>query len=307
MRKALLHTILFLVFLAGMVVATPLEAAAGANADTTPMSTQAQAIALLDKLGTIQQSPHWPNVHPAAFMQNLRKDVEQPFSIYEGRSTNFCGYAALSFLPLHYDPLGFVGFMVKMYQEGKAVYGKAYFEPSKEVKRGAGRLVFKGELDIRPADQMWFMVLADHFKGYLNIFDPHYNPGDENRLWAAVNLAKFCRMIRTLFNYNVSAVGSDLFRPGVRDMYEYLSERLKTGHLALFVNNPGLYRKDHHKLKVGVPTHYIILLNVEEMGDRIACTYWDYGGRTMQLLSPDILKRIVFGIIHITRKSADAQ
>jgi hypothetical protein len=307
LRRANTHNIIFLISLVAMAAASPLRSIAGPQTDTTPSSTPAQALDYLAKTGMIQQSIHWPNVHPTAFLQNLRKDIEQPFSIYEGRSTNFCGYAALSFLPLHYDPLGFVVFMVKMYQEGKGVYGKAYFEPSKEVKLGAGRLVFKGELDIRPADQLWFMVLADHFKGYLNIFDKNYSPGDENRMWAAVNLAKFCRMIRILFNYNVDAVGSDLFRPGIRDMFEYLSDRLKTGYLALFVNNPSLYRKNHHALKIGVPTHFIILLNVEEIDDKIACTYWDYGGRTMQLLSPDFLKKIVFGIIHITPKSQDAQ
>jgi hypothetical protein len=284
-----------------------IPAAAQSNTqDTTPLSSQKQALDFLDKLGFIKQSTHWPTVTPVAFMENLRKNIVSPLTIYEGRSTNFCAYAALSYLPLHDDPLGFVQFMVKIYSEGKALYGKAYFEPGKEVREEAGTLRFKGELDIRPADQLWFFTLADHFKGYLNFFDKHFNNGDENRMWAAVNLTKFNRMIRVLFNYRVASVGSDLFRPGIRDIFEYLSERLQTGNVALFVNNPSLYRKDHKRIKISVPTHFIILLNVEEVGDKIAFTYWDYGGRTMQLFAPSFLKKIIFGVSHITKKTNGA-
>ncbi len=271
--------------------------------DTTPLSSQKQALDFLNKVGVLKQSIHWPNVPPAVFLENLRKNIVSPLTIYEGRSTNFCAYAALSYLPLHDDPLGFVQFMVKIYREGRALYGKAYFEPGKEVREEAGTLRFKGELDIRPADQLWFFTLADHFKGYLNIFDKQFHNGDENRMWAAVNLAKFNRMIRVLFNYHVKSVGSDLFRPGIRDIFEYLSDRLQTGNVALFVNNPSLYRKNHKRIRLTVPTHFIILLNVEEVGDKIAFTYWDYGGRSMQLFSPSFLKKIIFGVSHITKKT----
>jgi hypothetical protein len=276
--------------------------------DTTPLSTQKQALAYLDKQGELKASSFWPSVAPAVFMQNLRKNVEVPLSIYEGRSTNFCAYAALSYLPLHDDPLSFVTFMITLYKDGKAVYGTEYFEPSREVKLAAGTLTFKGELDIRPADQLWFLALADHFKGYLNFLDKHFNAGDENKMWAAVNFSKFNRMVRKLFNYKVDAVGSDLLRPGVRDMYEYLSERIKTGTVALFLNNLHLYKKKHTKLKLGVPTHFVILLGIEEIEeDKIAITYWDYGFRSRQVLTPQFLKKIIFGISHSTKKTADAK
>lgn len=281
--------------------------AAVTGADTTPTSTPAQALAYLDQLPALSQSAHWPNVKPDLFILNLRKDVTQPLSLYEGRSTNFCAYAALSYLPLHHDPLRFVQFLTDIYLNGKSRYGKAVFEPTPEVKLAAGTLRFKGELDIRPADQLWFLVLADHFKGYLNFFDKQFNPGDENKLWAAVNFAKFNRMIRTLFNLRVSAIGSDLARPGIRDIYQYLSERLQQGNLALFVNNLSLYKKNHTKLRLGVPTHFVILLKLEWVDDRIAVTYWDYGGRSLQLLSPAFLKRIIFGISLITPKTAHDQ
>jgi hypothetical protein len=272
--------------------------------DTTPFSTTQAALAYLDSIGSFQQSTYWPNVHPAPFMANLRKNVKEPLTIYEGISTNFCAYAALSYLPLHNDPLNFVRFMSTIYNKGTAMYGKEYFEPTEEVKQSAGRLSFKGELDVRPADQLWFMVLADHFKGYLNFFDHHFDMGDENTFWASVNYAKFNRMIRKLFHYKTDAVGSDLVRPGIRDIYQYLSERLKTGNVALFVNNPSLYKKNHSKIRLGIPTHYIILLRVEMVDDKIAFTYWDYGGKSLQLLKPEFLKKIIFGISHITPVTA---
>lgn len=273
--------------------------------DTTPLSTKQQAIDFLDKQKDLQQSKFWPNVQPALFLQNLRRNVEVPLSIYEGRSTNFCAYSAMSYLPLHDDPLTFVTFLVKLYSQGKAVYGIEYFEPSREIKLAAGTLIFKGELDVRPADQIWFLSLADHFKGYLNFLDKHYNQGDENKMWAAVNFSKYNRMVRNLFNYKVDAIGSDIFRPGVRDIFEYLSDRLQTGTVALFVNNLDLYKKNHTRLKFSVPTHFVILLGVEETDDdKIAITYWDYGFRSRQVLSEKFLKKIIFGISHATKKTA---
>ncbi len=265
------------------------------------------ALDFLDKQGVLEPSKFWPNVAPAAFLLNIRKNIENPLGIYEGRSTNFCAYAAISYLPLHYDPLGYTKFLIKIYKEGKAVYGKEYFEPTAEVKIAAGTLSFKGELDVRPADQLWFLALADHFKGYLNWLDRRFNPGDENKMWAAVNFSKFNRMVRRLFNYRVNAIGSDLLRPGVRDEFEYLSERLQTGSVALFVNNLDLYKKSHTMIKVGVPTHFIILLDIAEVDDKIAITYWDYGGRSRQLLSPKFLDKIIFGISHITQKTQDGR
>ncbi len=275
--------------------------------DTGSITTQIHALQFIEKKADLQQSKYWPNVHPIAFLQNLKKNIEHPLSLYEGSSTNFCGYAALSYLPLHNDPLGYLRFMLQLYSEGKAQYGKENFEPSKEVMQAAGTLSFKGELDVHPADQLWFLALADHFKGYVNFFDKHYDAGNENTMWASVNFGKFNRMIRKLFNYRVTAVGSDLIRPDIRDVFDYLSERIKTGTVALFVNNLDLYKKNHSKVKLMIPTHYVILLDIREVGDKIAITYWDYGGKTLQIVSPAFLKRIVFGISYITPKNIDAQ
>lgn len=305
-----LHLTYFRLFFAGifalMGCIETCTAAVGIDADTSPYSLPQQALHYLKTQEGLQQSAHWPHVSPNAFLENLKADIRSPLRMHEGRSTNFCAYAALSYIPLHDDPLTFVQFMVTIYKQGYAQYGKARINPSKEVKAAAGTLTFKGELDIRPADQLWFLSLADHFKGYLNIFDHHYDPGNENTFWASVNLAKFNRMIRKLFNYRVKAIGSDLIRPGVHDIYQYLSERLETGYVGLYVNNPFLYKKNHAAIRLNIPTHFIILLKVEEVGDKIAFTYWDYGGRSLQLLSPRFLKKIIFGISHITPKKANA-
>lgn len=279
----------------------------GNNRDTTPFSTAKEALEFLAQQTKLTQSSYWPNIKPATYLENLKKNIQQPLSLYEGTSTNFCAYAALSYLPLHDDPLTFVRFMLTLYQKGKARYGKVLIRPSASVRQAAGTLSFKGELDIRPADQLWFLVLADHFKGYLNLFDHHYDKGNENTFWAAVNFSKFNRMIRRLFNYRVDAVGSDLIRPGIRDIYLYLSERLASGYVALYVNNPFLYKKNHAAIRFNIPTHFIILLNIEEVGDKLAITYWDYGGLSLQMLSPTFLRKIIFGVAHITPKLSDEE
>lgn len=272
------------------------------NTDTTAFSSTNAAIALLEKEKGLQQSKYWPNVEPQKYIENLRANLIDPFSLYEGRNTNFCSYAAMSYLPLQFDPKGFVQFMIDIYKNGKAKMGKVHFFPSFEVRKAAGTLRYKGELDIRPADQLWFLTLADQFKGYLNVFDHHFDMGDEDKLWAAVNFSKFNRMIRRLFNYHTESVGSDLVRPGFRNIYKYLHERISTGTTFLFVNNLFLYKKRHTGIIPGLPTHFIVLLDISETDGMINITYWDYGKRTFRQITPDFLRKIVFGITHCTKK-----
>lgn len=277
------------------------------QADTTPVSSQKQAIAYLSQLKELKKSALWPNVPPALFLQNITGNITTPLSLYEGNNTNFCGYAALSYFALNEDPLTYVKFMVKLYEEGTAQYGKACFKPSAEVRQAAGTLKFKGILDIHPADQLWFLSLADHFKGYINFFDHHYNPGDENGFWASVNYAKFNRMIKTLFNFKGHARGSDLLRPHVGDLYTYIKEDMETGITVLYLNNAFLTKKKHNSIKPRTPTHYVILLGLERTNDLLTITYWDYGFRSVRQLSPAFFRKIVFGISHFTRKLKDVQ
>jgi hypothetical protein len=195
--------------------------------------------------------------------------------------------------------------MLAIYQDGKATWGAVHFDPSPEIRKAAGTLRFKGILDIRPADQMWFLLLADHFRSYLNFFMPHFRSGSEDTFWAAVSYGKFNRIIRQLFGYKVQAKGSDLIRPGISDLYGTLERNVKTGITFLYVNNTYLHKKDHNKFKGSFPTHFIVLTDirrVEGQDDWIDIVYCDYGGRTLRQVSLRFLKKIIFGVTLCTKE-----
>jgi len=270
--------------------------------DTLKTSTQQQALAFLNEINDLQPSKIWPNIKPAKFLQNLKTTIYNPISIYPGNGTNFCGYGAITYLFLLDDPLGYTKLLLQLYREGKAVFGATRFDPSQAVKKQAGLLRYKGILDIRPAEQMWYLTLADHFKGYLNFFNGKYDPDDEDKFWASVNYAKFNRMVRKLLRYNVKARGADLIRPRVGDQYKYISERMKTGTVVLFINNRIVHKKNHVRIKLGVPTHFIVAEKISLENDLITLVYWDYGAKTQLQLSPAFIKRIIFGITYCTKK-----
>jgi len=280
--------------------------AAAQTADTTATSSATEAVAFLDQVKDLEQSPWWPAVAPQKFLNNLRIDVTEPLSFYEGSNTNFCSYAALTYLPLHDNPLGFVQFMLQLYKDGTATYGRSKFEPSQPIKDAAGKLQFHGMLDIRPADQMWILCLADHFKGYINFFNRRFNMGDESTFWASTNLSKFNRMVRNLFNYKTVAVGSDLIRPRVHDLYEYITDKMKTSTVVVYLNNTYLRKKNHNRLRSGLPTHYIIIIDMSKTPDGlINFVYWDYGFRTQRQVTPAFFHKLVFGITSCTKKTSN--
>ena len=167
--------------------------------------------------------------------------------------------------------------------------------------QAAGTLKFKGVLDIRHAEQMWFLVLADHYKGYLNFFDKKFNEGDENTFWAATNLAKFDRMVSEMCSTHVKAVGSDLIKPWVKDVYGYLAKRIDSNIVSLYINNRIIHKKNHDKIKFSIPTHFIILRQIRKERDMITLRYWDYGGETEMQITSRTLKKIIFGIITIDK------
>lgn len=271
--------------------------------DSIRYSTKQQALAFLDSVGRLDPSPHWPNVDPQLFLQNLRTFATTPLRFYEGKGTNFCAYSALTFIPLNYDPLGFSRFMITLYKDGKARMGKVLIKPGKAVRREAGLIKYKGALDISPAGQIWFLSLADHFKGYLNFFNRRFNKGDENTLWASTNFAKFNRMLRRLFDLKVHAKGSDLIRPWIKDTYEYLTEISGNGPVFLFLNNRLLVRKRHVTTRFGIPTHFVLLLDIyKSADDKINIVYWDYGKKTLQQVDKALLEKIIFGITDVSFK-----
>ena len=175
--------------------------------------------------------------------------------------------------------------------------GKVVFRPSEAIKKEAGLLKYKGALDISPAGQIWFLILADHFKGYLNFFNRGFDKGDENTLWASTNFAKFNRMLRKLFDLKVHARGSDLIRPWISNTYSYLNNLSKKGPVFLYLNNRLLYKKKHIVTRFGIPTHCVLLLDIYKTTDnKINIIYWDYGKKTLQQVNSRLLRKIIFGI-----------
>lgn len=274
--------------------------------DPLATSTQQQAIDYIGGIKALEPSLHWPSIKPALFLQNLKTNIYQPLSVYAGNSTNFCGYGALTYLFLQDDPLGYAKLLMELYKEGRAVFHGVVLDPSPAVKKAAGRLRFKGTLDIRPAEQMWFLSLAGHYKGYVNLFNRRYDPGDENKFWASCNFAKFNRMVRNLLRYKVKAKGADIARPHIDDLYQYISKKLETGIVVLYINNRIVHKKNHVVIKLGIPTHFVVLEKISQQDDLITLVYWDYGHRTLLQLSPAFLKRIVFGVTYCTKKTTDA-
>ena len=282
-------------------ITVPVAAFRG-NSDSTRNSTLEDAANYLRTLPKPDSSIFWPNIKPEYLLENLKLYVQRPAYAFESRNTNFCGYTALSFVTLDHDPLGFVKLLVQLYKEGKAQMGRAVFEPSEAVRQMAGNLKYKGMLDINPATQMWFLTLADHFKGYLNFFNKRYDRGDENKLWAATNFAKFNRMLRQLFDWKVQGRGADLIRPTVDDLYVFLEKKLKKGTVFLYLNNRLLYKKRHVATRFGIPTHYVLLLDISRENDTIHITYTDGGRKTSQQISTGLLKKIIYGITFCTER-----
>ncbi len=277
----------------------------GPGKDSLPTSTQFEAIGFIDQIKDLAPSAFWPNIKPALFLQNIKSDIKQPISIYPGNGTNFCAYGALTYLFLQDDPLGYTKLLLQLYREGKATFRNILFDPSPAVKKAAGQLKFKGIMDIHPADQMWFLTLAGHYKGYLNLFNRKYDPGDENKFWASCNYAKFNRMVKDLLPYKVRSKGSDLIRPPAGDLYQYINDKMEKGTVVLFINNRIVHKKDHRTIKLGVPTHFIVAERISMINDIITLVYWDYGHKTQLQLSAPFFKRIVFGITYCTKKETD--
>ena len=274
--------------------------------DSTVTSTQQQALAYISTIQHLSSSTFWPNIKPAPFLQNVKENILKPKSIYPVNGTNFCGYGALTYLFLKDNPMGYAKLILALYQNGKATFNNSRFTPSTAIKKEAGLLKYKGILDIHPADQLWFLSLADHFKGYLNFFNRKFDPGDEDKFWASVNYSKFNRMARCMLNYEVAAKGADLIRPFIKDEFAYISEKLKTGPVVLFINNRIVHKKNHVTIKLAVPTHFIVVEKINKANGLITMVYWDYGGKTQLQLSTAFFKRIIFGISNLTKKQKDA-
>ncbi len=273
-------------------------------AQHTPQSTAAEALNYLHSLGPLTQSDVWPHINPVLFMKNVESNVAHPQGLYQGISTNFCSYAALSYILILNDPLGYARAMVQLYQDGYAYYRKVKLVAGSSVRRYAGTFQLKGKMDINPADQLWFLTLVEVFKGYLNVLDMYYNPGNENTLWAATNYAKFNGMARNLLGYKTTAFGSDLIHPSNIRIVEQIQALQKRGYVILFYDHERAYKRTHLRFaQFHMPTHFIVVRKlVYTDDDTITIQYWDYGSETEQSMPLTKFRNIVYGITLIEKK-----
>ena len=246
-------------------------------------------------------SPHWPQVDTGLLLTNIRQNISRPTTINQGKSTNFCGYAAFTHIMLVYHPELYADVVLNLYQHGQAQLGSKRLKPSEAVRTVAGTFSGKGDLDERHADQLLFLTLADQFKGYLNFFDKHYQPGDENRIWAATNFRKFNHLLRQLGHVAVDAAGSDLIRPWKGNFYDYLREQQRQGLVMIYLNSKLLHPTRHSLFKLRAPTHFVVLYRLSKQEDLITFQYWDYGLRTVQLIPEKRFHKLIFGISTIKR------
>ena len=264
----------------------------------TPQLEQerARALQLLSHTDTIRQSIHWPHVTPKSYFENVKKNISSPLLLSTGSGTNFCAFGAVSYTSLMNEPERYATCMVDLYIYGEALYRHVRLSPSRPIKEAAGTLTYQGSLDKRPADQVWFLTLADRFKGYLNIFNLRYHPGDENTMWAATNLAKFNRMLRRLCKYKIGSHGFDIIRPGRRNLTAFFTEKLKQGEVYLYLNNTILRRKTHNRIRQKLPSHYVVLLALTANAEGLtSIQYWDGEYRTIKELTSRQLRQVLFG------------
>jgi hypothetical protein len=264
----------------------------------------ARADSLLSAADTTAISAYWPNVQPKYFFDNIRQNLAHPNAIHQGRATNFCGYAAFTHLLVKYRPDLYVESLLNLYRNNSTQLANGLWTVSPAVSKAAGTLSQKGELDVHHADQLWFLALADHFKGYMNITDHHYDPGDENKIWAGTNFSKFNKMLRAFSNSKQAAKGSDFIRPMVGDRYTYLSEQLSRGVVLLFINNKHLYPHKHSAFTLRAPTHFIVLYSIAKQGNLFQLQYWDYGYRTELIITEKRLYKLIFGITSLHKAKA---
>src|SRR5258707_4614041 len=105
----------------------------GFTISTFANSTPQQALDLLKNTKLPDSSVWWPNIKGNLFLENLKANINFPLKIYQGSNTNFCGYAALSYLPLQNDPVTYTRFMLTLYLDGKATWNNIHFNPSPEI------------------------------------------------------------------------------------------------------------------------------------------------------------------------------
>lgn len=264
-----------------------------------------KALELLAIVDTTKTSQYWPNIKPAYFFSNIRQNILNPGIINQGNNTNFCSYAAITHLLIKYEPDSYTEMILSLYFTGRTkLYSSKIIKPSQKTRESAGLLNNNGQLNILHANQLWFLSMADEFKGYLNLFNNNYDTGDENTFWASTNYSKFNKMLREFGGYKVNAIGSDLLRPwkSTENMYQYIVNMLDTGLVMLYLNNKLMYPHKFSGVSFPTPTHFVVLYELRKVNDMIEIKYWDYGLKTEQLITMKRFKKSIYGISSITKR-----
>lgn len=256
----------------------------------------------LKKIEAARQKPKsqvWPHLEKNWFFDNLVLNVRQPLYLNQGKPTYFCGYAALTHYILLWNPEFYVDKILELYFKGSTEVSDRTLNSSDEIRQAAGTLYNKGKMDIRHADQMWFLVLADNYKGYLNNKDKTFDMGDENNFWAASNYKKFNNMLRSLTQKEIHAKGADLIGPVFLNYGKFIQNISKDHTVILYLNNKALYPNKFFRFILPTPTHFVVLYQMEEKEGHYVLDYWDYGLRTKMNLKKRKLRRLVYGITYI--------
>ncbi len=259
-----------------------------------------KALALVEKAElSFRNDSIWPNVNPQWFFRNIKENLKNPLYLNQGKPTNFCGYAAITHFMILDNPINYAQLLLDLYQKGEAQLITQKLIPSQEVKAAAGLIYNKGQMDISHADQLWFLALADGFKGYLNWFNKKYNPGDENTFWASSNLRKFNRILREVCVREIHCKGSDLIRPAIGNRYDFIKDKSNNHTLLLYLNNKKLYPSKFFRFVPPSPTHFVVLYNMDEIEGYYVLDYWDYSLRTKTKVKKEKFQKLIYGITYI--------
>lgn len=265
--------------------------------DITQVSNKTQALAFLNEVDGLLTSRYWVNVNPALFIKNMRHNLEHPEGLYQGKRTNFCGYSALTYLLIKYDPLGYVTHMTDLYAHGETRFRKMYLKPTLDVRNEAGVMMSRRNLDSQHADQMWFLTLADQYKAYLNSWDDRFQPGKENTIWAAVTYYKFNQMVVDILGVHTPKTHISLIRGNHPDMIPKLFTALEESEVVLFVDKN--FKRSQWK-RYFLPSHFLVLKSLAPLNaDSLEMHYWDYGSVKKHVIRKKVLMSSVRGITTI--------
>lgn len=250
----------------------------------------------------INKTGIWQNINKEKVAANIAENVSNTLHLYQGTGTNLCGFAAITYYLIKEKPLEYERMVTELYDQGFTITPSGRkLEPSSAILEYSGVIKGKGRLDINQADQLWFLTLADNFKGYVNALNYNYSYGDESSTWASTNLGKFNRIWHALTGKEVHTVGSDLIRPSITDYYQYIKTLLKDNTVMLYLNNTILNKRNFSSITFPIPTHFVELYDLYPVGQYYVMEYWDYGFKTKEILPQETFNEIIFGVSHVEK------